>query len=48
MSHAEGRILAGYGNMLTASFDTHVRQNEVAFVITGESHGIQNSWQYRS
>ncbi len=37
MSHAEGKILAGYGNMLTASFDTHVRQNEVAFVITGES-----------
>jgi V/A-type H+-transporting ATPase subunit A len=37
MAHAAGKIVAGYGNMLTASFDTYVRQNEVAFVITAES-----------
>jgi V/A-type H+-transporting ATPase subunit A len=37
MSHAMGKVVAGYGNMLTASFDTNVRQNEVAYVGTGES-----------
>ena len=37
MSAAVGTVVAGYGNMLTASFDTSVRQNEVAYVITGES-----------
>jgi len=34
MSHAMGKIVAGYGNMLTASFDTNVRQNEVAYVVS--------------
>lgn len=37
MSQATGKIVAGYGNMLTASFDTDVRQNEVAYVVSGES-----------
>jgi V/A-type H+-transporting ATPase subunit A len=37
MSQALGKVVAGYGNMLTASFDTNVRQNEVAYVVTGES-----------
>jgi V/A-type H+-transporting ATPase subunit A len=37
MSHAIGKVVAGYGNMLTASFDTNVRQNEVAYVVTGDS-----------
>ena len=37
MSHAMGRIVAGYGNMLTAQFDSDVRQNEVAYVVSGES-----------
>jgi V/A-type H+-transporting ATPase subunit A len=37
MSGALGRVVAGYGNMLTASFDTSVRQNEVAYVITGDN-----------
>jgi len=32
-----GKVVAGYGNMLTASFDTNVRQNEVAYVVTGDS-----------
>jgi V/A-type H+-transporting ATPase subunit A len=36
MSWARGKVVAGYGNMLTASFDTHVRQNEVAYVISGD------------
>ncbi|MBN1104137.1 MAG: V-type ATP synthase subunit A [Deltaproteobacteria bacterium] len=36
MSHAMGKIVAGYGNMLTASFDTSVRQNEVAYVVSEE------------
>jgi V/A-type H+-transporting ATPase subunit A len=36
MSHAIGRVVAGYGNMLTASFDTNVRQNEVAYVVSEE------------
>jgi V/A-type H+-transporting ATPase subunit A len=31
-----GKVVAGYGNMITASFDTHVRQNEVAYVVTGD------------
>lgn len=37
MSQAMGKIVAGYGNMLTAYFDTNVRQNEVAYVVTGDS-----------
>jgi len=37
MSNALGKIVAGYGNMLTASFDSNVRQNEVAYVMSGES-----------
>jgi len=32
-----GKVVAGYGNMLTASFDSNVRQNEVAYVVTGDS-----------
>jgi len=36
MSIAVGKVVAGYGNMITASFDTNVRQNEVAYVITRE------------
>ncbi len=36
MLSAKGRVEAGYGNMLTATFDTDVRQNEVAYVISGE------------
>jgi V/A-type H+-transporting ATPase subunit A len=36
MSFARGKVVAGYGNMITASFDTQVRQNEVAYVITGD------------
>lgn len=34
MSIAVGKVVAGYGNMITASFDPNVRQNEVAYVIT--------------
>ena len=34
MALSAGRVLAGYGNMITASFDTSVRQNELAYVIT--------------
>ncbi|MFH1124507.1 MAG: V-type ATP synthase subunit A [Pseudomonadota bacterium] len=34
MSIATGRVVAGYGNMITASFDPNVRQNEVAYIIT--------------
>jgi len=37
MSQALGKVVAGYGNMLTALFDTNVRQNEVAYVVTGDS-----------
>ena len=36
MSSARGKVVAGYGNMITASFDTQVRQNEVAYVVTGD------------
>jgi V/A-type H+/Na+-transporting ATPase subunit A len=36
MSFARGKVVAGYGNMITASFDTQVRQNEVAYVVTGD------------
>ena len=36
MSQAMGKIVAGYGNMLTAQFDSDVRQNEVAYVVSGE------------
>jgi V/A-type H+-transporting ATPase subunit A len=36
MSLARGKVVAGYGNMITASFDTQVRQNEVAYVIAGD------------
>jgi V/A-type H+-transporting ATPase subunit A len=31
-----GKVVAAYGNMVTASFETNVRQNEVAYVITGD------------
>ncbi len=31
-----GKVVAAYGNMVTASFETDVQQNEVAFVITGD------------
>ncbi len=31
-----GRVVAAYGNMITASFETDVQQNEVAYVITGD------------
>ena len=31
-----GKVVAGYGNMITASFESNVRQNEVAYVITGD------------
>ncbi len=31
-----GKVVAGYGNMITASFDSNVRQNEVAYVVTGD------------
>ena len=31
-----GRVVAAYGNMVTASFETDVLQNEVAYVITGD------------
>ena len=30
----EGRVEAAYGNMITAVFDSNVRQNEVAYVVT--------------
>jgi V/A-type H+-transporting ATPase subunit A len=33
---AMGKVVAGYGNMITASFESNVRQNEVAYVITGD------------
>jgi len=36
MSLAKGKVVAGYGNMLTALFDTRVRQNEVAYVISAD------------
>jgi len=36
MAFAKGKVVAGYGNMITASFDTQVRQNEVAYVDTGD------------
>ncbi|MBF0475046.1 MAG: V-type ATP synthase subunit A [Deltaproteobacteria bacterium] len=36
MSFVKGRVVAGYGNMITASFETNVRQNEVAYVVTGD------------
>ena len=31
-----GKVVAAYGNMITASFETDVQQNEVAFVLTGD------------
>ncbi len=31
-----GKVVAAYGNMVTASFETDVQQNEVAYVITGD------------
>ena len=31
-----GKVVAAYGNMITASFETDVQQNEVAYVITGD------------
>ncbi len=31
-----GKVVAAYGNMVTASFETDVIQNEVAYVITGD------------
>ncbi len=31
-----GKVVAAYGNMVTASFETNVLQNEVAYVVTGE------------
>lgn len=31
-----GKVVAGYGNMITASFDSNVRQNEVAYVVTAD------------
>ena len=31
-----GKVIAAYGNMITASFETDVLQNEVAYVITGD------------
>ncbi len=34
MSVATGKVVAGYGNLITASFDTNVRQNEVAYIHT--------------
>ncbi|WP_028320806.1 V-type ATP synthase subunit A [Desulfatiglans anilini] len=37
MSFATGRVVAGYGNMIAASFDTSVRQNEVAYVISQDA-----------
>ncbi len=31
-----GKVVAAYGNMVTASYETNVLQNEVAYVVTGE------------
>jgi V/A-type H+-transporting ATPase subunit A len=31
-----GKVVAAYGNMITASFETDVQQNEVAYVLTGD------------
>jgi len=31
-----GKVVAAYGNMITASFETDVQQNEVAYVMTGD------------
>jgi len=31
-----GKVVAAYGNMITASFETDVQQNEVAYVVTGD------------
>lgn len=31
-----GKVVAAYGNMVTASFETDVLQNEVAYVVTGD------------
>jgi V/A-type H+-transporting ATPase subunit A len=31
-----GKVVAAYGNMITASFETDVKQNEVAYVHTGD------------
>jgi len=32
-----GKVVAAYGNMVTASFETDVQQNEVAYVIAGDA-----------
>jgi V/A-type H+-transporting ATPase subunit A len=31
-----GKVVAAHGNMITASFETNVQQNEVAYVLTGD------------
>ncbi|ADK84814.1 H+transporting two-sector ATPase alpha/beta subunit central region [Desulfarculus baarsii DSM 2075] len=34
--NATGKVLAAYGNLVTVQFDSNVRQNEVAYIVTAD------------
>jgi V/A-type H+-transporting ATPase subunit A len=42
MSVGYGKVVAAYGNMVTASFEESVRQNEVAFIITSDGSNLKS------
>ncbi|NTV57746.1 MAG: hypothetical protein HGA74_10730, partial [Deltaproteobacteria bacterium] len=37
-----GKVVAAYGNMLTASFDGSVRQNELAYIHTADGGKLKS------
>jgi len=37
-----GKVVAAYGNMVTASFDESVRQNEVAYILTADGSRLKS------
>lgn len=39
---AQGKVVSAYGNMVTASFDVSVRQNEVAYILTEDGSKLKS------
>ncbi|MCU0597945.1 MAG: V-type ATP synthase subunit A [Desulfobacterales bacterium] len=42
MSVVKGKVVAAYGNMVTASFEQSVRQNEVAFILASDGSNLKS------
>jgi len=39
---AQGKVVAAYGNMVTAAFEGQIRQNEVAYILAGDGSRLKS------